>query len=72
MQKYTNNANGDAPLTVENVIFLISFDIKVRTCYFGEKKTKLINRFLYKNIFIEFPVLKLVSMVTIKVKESIN
>ena len=40
MQKYTDNANGDAPLTVENVIFLISFDIKVRTCYFGKKTNK--------------------------------
>ena len=68
VQKYNDNANGDVPLTVVNVIFLISFGIKLRTCYFGEKKTKLINCFLYKNIFIEFPVLKLVSMVTIKVK----
>ena len=64
MQNYTDNTNGDVPLTVENMIFLISFEIKVCTCSFGkENKSYLINCFsLLKNIFIEFSVLKLISM----------
>ena len=54
MQKYTNNANGDAPLTVENVIFLISFDIKVRTCYFGKKKQSWSIAFFIKIFLLSF------------------
>ena len=52
MQKCTHNPNGDVPSAGENVIFLISFEIKVRTCSFGKKKKSyLINRFLYKKYF---------------------
>ena len=42
MQKYTDNANGDAPLTVENVFEfkvrrVISFGKEGRTFSFGKK-----------------------------------
>ena len=42
MQNYTHNANGDVPLSIECVIFLISFEIRVHTCSF-EKKDKTSN-----------------------------
>ena len=48
MQNYIDNANGDVPLTVENVRY---FHLPLRSrCaqVLLERKTKLINRFLYK------------------------
>ena len=60
MQNCTDNANGDMPLIVENVWYLISFEIKVGTCSFEKqktkserkRKTKRINRFLYIKMFL--------------------
>ena len=39
MQNYTDNADGDVPLTVKNAILVISSEVKVCTCSF-EKKNK--------------------------------
>ena len=38
MQNYTNNANGDVALIVENVWYFNFFEFKVRRCSFWEKK----------------------------------
>ena len=48
MQNYTDIANGDVPLTVENAWY---FEIKVRTCFGKKNKSYLITRFLYKKYF---------------------
>ena len=50
MQNYTDNASGNAPFDSKKcVVFLIFFEIKVRTYSFGEKnKSYLINRLVYK------------------------
>ena len=51
MQNYTDNANEDVPLAVQNVIFLISFEINVCTCSFG-KKNKADQSFSLKKLFL--------------------
>ena len=58
MQKYTDNANGDAPLTVENVQVSLSsrcaasFLLGKRASHFLlGRKTKVINCFLCKKYF---------------------
>ena len=45
MQNYTDNANGDVPLAVEND------EITMHAHVFLGRKTKLINRLLYKKYF---------------------
>ena len=73
MQKYSDNANENVPLIVENVwYFFISFEIKVRTCSLAKKtKSYLINLFLYKNYFswvdwLEIPCENVVLKITFK------
>ena len=51
MQNCTDNANRDVPLVVENVLFLIYFEIKMRTCSFEKKWKNDQYCVLYKEIF---------------------
>ena len=48
IENYTDNANKDVPLTVETEIFFVSLSLSCADFFFG----RLINRFLYKNVFI--------------------
>lgn len=49
MQNYTDDTNGHLPLTIENVRY---FKFLLRQGGLLERKTKLINHFIYKNNFL--------------------
>lgn len=49
----------------KRILFLITFYIKVNTFFFGMKNEADQSFSLLKHIFIELPVLKLVSIMTI-------
>ena len=50
MQNYIDNGNGDVPLTKKMCDILASFNSRCALNLL-KRKTKLINRFLHKNIF---------------------
>ena len=53
MQNYTDNANKNVPLTVENVWYFWFLWVQDAHMFFcKEKQSKMIYRFLYKNDFI--------------------
>ena len=53
MNNHTDNTNGNVPLTVENVWYIYFLWVLGAHMFFcEEKQNQLINRFLYKNVFI--------------------
>ena len=64
MQNNTDNTNGDAFLTLENVWFFLFF-MKSRCAHviLGKKLQADQSLSSSENIFIEIPILKLVSMI---------
>ena len=59
--KYTDNGIGDVFNSRKCVIFFTSFEVKGAHVLL-ERKTKLSSLFFIRKYFIDFPVLKLVSM----------
>ena len=54
------------------MIFLVSFEIKVQTCFFKKKANKRINRFLYKKRLLGFTyknvITKCIYQMTVELK----